>query len=93
MATSAKLVGLKTCLPPTRRTNLLAMAMAAVTTTRPREPARSKRQSESPEIRALLGSKVGRPERRVAASWTSRTVARMATAWEAGRSNPSHPRP
>jgi hypothetical protein len=80
MATRAKFVGLKTCLAPTRRRNLLPIAVAAVSTARVRELVRSRRQSDSPEISALFGSKPGRPDRRVPANCARRTVARIAMA-------------
>ena len=56
--TSAKLVGLKRCLPFQRSKNLLATAAAGATAASQREFVRSRRQSDNPEISALRGSKV-----------------------------------
>ena len=62
------------------RSDMLAMATAAATIANSTELVRRRRQSESPEISALFGSKTESPDRRVAASCTRRTVDRMATA-------------
>src|SRR5205823_2290919 len=50
IATMPTFVGLKMCLPPTRRTNLLAIVTAAAATARSSELVRSSRQSERPEM-------------------------------------------
>ena len=56
MMTKAPLVGFKTCLPPIRSTNLLAMAMTAVTTATPTRLVRSSRHNDNDEISALFTS-------------------------------------
>ena len=90
MAISAKLVGLKTCLPRTRSVNLLAIAIAAASMARSSEPVRSRRQTESPEMRALRGSNGPRPHRRVHTSWVASALAMMATVVVAWTSRSSH---
>jgi len=57
--TSPKLVGLKMCLPRHRTTNLLAIVITAPRTATAANGVRRRRQSESPEIRALLASNRG----------------------------------
>src|SRR4051812_36836978 len=69
-----KLVGLKTCLPRTRRTNLPAMVTTAASAARAQELVRSSRQRESPEIRALRGSKAGSRQSRGQACRGSRAT-------------------
>ena len=77
-ATSARLVGLNMCLPRTRTANLLATAIAGAASTSSGEWVRRSRQSERPEMRALLGSKAGRRQIRVHASWVASAAARIA---------------
>ena len=89
-ATSAKFVGLKTCLPRTRSVNLLAMAITAASTARSGDPVRSSRHSESPEMSALRGSKRSRPATRSHASWVASTLAMIATAFAGWTSRSSH---
>src|SRR2546425_6770671 len=58
MSTRPKLVGLKMCLFFQRKINLLAIVTAAVSAATTIELVLNNRQSERPEIRALLGSNV-----------------------------------
>jgi transcriptional regulator of nitric oxide reductase len=53
------LVGLKACLPSTRIRNLPAIVRMAARTARSSRFVRSRRQRESPEMRALRGSNRG----------------------------------
>lgn len=78
--TMPKFVGLKRCLCFTRRTNLLPTVRTAARTARSAEPVRSSRQSERPEMSALLGSDRGRPARRVPASWVRSAEPRRSAA-------------
>src|SRR5437016_4239816 len=56
VTTRPKLVGLKICLPCQRSKNLPKMAAKAAVIASSSEFVRNKRQSESPEIKALFGS-------------------------------------
>ena len=67
-ATRPKFVGLKTCFPFQRIANLLAIVAAATRAARASDPVRRRRASESPEMRALLGSNAGSLQTRVHAS-------------------------
>ena len=89
IATRPKLVGLKTCLPSHRTTNLLAMATAAVRTASSATSVRSSRQSERPEISALLGSNAGSRQMRVHAYWLVSAEPRTRAARPGLTSNPS----
>lgn len=60
MATRPPFVGLKTCLPRKRMTNLLPMVMTAASIASRVSFVRSSRQSERPEISALF-QLAGRP--------------------------------
>src|SRR5437870_1928428 len=53
--TMAKFVGLNKCLPFTRTTNLLAIAIAGAATASASEFVRNSRHSDSPDIHALRG--------------------------------------
>ena len=84
-ATRAKLVGLKTCLPRTRRTNLLRDGDdRGERRASSGESVRSSRQSERPEIRALRASKAGSRQSRVQRAWTARTPPSRTTAFRGG---------
>jgi hypothetical protein len=80
IATMPKLVGLKKCLPLVRTRNLLAMVTAAAAIARPVEFVRSRRQSDSPEIRALRGSNAGSFQSRVHAYCVSSAAVNIAAA-------------
>ncbi len=84
VATMPKLVGLKTCLPRTRSANLPAMVTAAASAASAAELVRNSRQSDSPEIRALRGSKAGSRQTRVQAYWVSRATASRRSARPGG---------
>jgi hypothetical protein len=92
IATMAKQVGLKTCLPPRRSTNLLAIASAAATSARRRSFVRRSSESESAEMRALVGSKRGSLHQRLHASCVANAAATIATvraaATSKSRANP-----
>ncbi len=64
-AARPKVVGLKTCFPFQRSRNLLATASAAAATARDASFVRRSRHRDSPEMRALFGSKEGRRQIRV----------------------------
>lgn len=78
IATIPKFVGLNTCLPLKRSTNLLAIAIAAATPAMISEFVRSSRQRDRPEMRGLRGSKAASPEARVHTYWMSSAVPAMA---------------
>src|SRR5262249_2628569 len=61
-----RFVGLKTCLPLKRKTNLLPTARTAAAAAIRRDSERRRRQSESAEISALFGAKRGSPAARAA---------------------------
>src|SRR5262249_26198464 len=71
-AARPKFVGLKTCLPRTRSTNLLPIASTAALAARAGEGVRRSRQRETPEMSALLGSKRERPAARPNTYWARR---------------------
>lgn len=93
MNTSPKFVGLNTCFPFHRIRNLLAIVTTAATTARRAEFVRKRRQSERPEMSALLGSNSGSFQRRVQAYCERRAEPRMSAARPGVMSNRSHPRP
>ena len=78
ITTRPKFVGLKTCLRRQRKANLLAIAAVAVATARSGSLVRQRRQSESPEMSALFGSKAGSPHIRPHTYWVANAVPRMA---------------
>jgi hypothetical protein len=59
ITTIPKFVGLNRCWPSMRITNLLATVTTAATTASSKELVRSSRHKDSPEMRALRGSKAG----------------------------------
>lgn len=86
MAAIPKFVGLKVCFgapppaPGTRMANLLPMVRKAASAAIAGEPVRRSSVSDSAEISALLGSKRGRRQRRVAASWAPKATATIVPA-------------
>src|SRR5215510_135592 len=93
IATIPKLVGLKMCFRPRRKTNLLTIVTIAIRTASARLLVRSNRQSERPEISGLRGSKNGRQDNRVQAYCVSKTVPNETTICGHSISNPSQPTP
>ena len=75
-AARPKFVGLKTCFPFQRSRNLLATASAAAATARDASFVRRSRHRDSPEMRALFGSKEGRRQIRVHAYCVARARSR-----------------
>src|SRR5438034_11660260 len=78
ITTRPTFVGLKTCLRRQRKANLLAIAAVAVATARSGSLVRQRRQSESPEMSALLGSKAASPHIRPHTYWVADGVPTMA---------------
>ena len=78
ITTIAKQVGLKTCLAPRRIANLLATAITAATGSGQKASARIGSESDSPEIRALRGSKRGSRLGPLQSHWVPRAAARVA---------------
>src|ERR1043166_157135 len=93
IATIPKLVGLKMCLRSSLNKNLLVMVITAVRNAKRRVLVRSKRQRENPEMSALRGSKELRPNIRVHAHWTNKTVESKTTSCGQPMSNSSQPTP
>ena len=89
----AKLVGFQRCFPWTRIRNLLPIASAAVRAAIHQKFDRKRKQSPSPEIRALFHSNPGIRRARVRASWTTRAVPIVATIWIGGTSKESRKSP
>ena len=75
MTTTPKFVGLNTCFPRTRSTNLLAIVTADAAAAIAGESVRSSRHSERPEISALRGSNRGTPASRPHTAWAASALA------------------
>src|SRR6185436_7091402 len=82
MKTSAKLVGFQMCFPFQRSTNLLAIAITAVSAPRRGWLVRARKQSPSPEISALLESNLGSRQIRVQTYWVPRAEPRVRAIWK-----------
>jgi hypothetical protein len=94
VAARPKLVGLKTCLPRTRSTNLLPTARTAALAASAGELVRRSRQRERPEMRALRGSNRGRPTAFPKTYWAPRQTAssRMTRPGPTPKSMPKTPK-
>lgn len=93
IATIPKFVGLNTCFPLKRSTNLLAIATAAAAAVMTSEFVLSSRQRERPEMSGLRGSKAASPQARVQTYCVSSAVPTAAATCAAviSKSSPSRP--
>jgi hypothetical protein len=93
IATRPKFVGLNTCFRRHCSANLLAIATVAAAMATSGSLARHSRQSESPEMSALLGSNAGSPQTRPHTYCVASAVPRMAMARSGPTSKSSHTMP
>jgi len=81
IATNARFVGLKTCFPLERTTNLLPTATIAATAANHGAPVRSSRHKDRDEMSALFHSTRKRPTACEAAACVRRAAAIVTTTW------------